>query len=109
MSTTETATVLIDRVRALAPMIRGHAARGEEDRRLPLPVFEGLVSAGLYNMSRPKAFGGLELDPITMFEVIEEIARHDAATAWNVQIANGGQVFVTWLSDEAASEIVASK
>jgi alkylation response protein AidB-like acyl-CoA dehydrogenase len=108
MSSTETVASLIDRVRALAPMIREYAAGGEEDRRLPLPVFEGLVSAGLYNMARPKAFGGLELDPITMFEVIEEIARHDAATAWNVQIATGGQVFVTWLSDEAASEIVAS-
>ena len=30
-------------------------------------------------MSRPKAFGGLEVDPVTMFRVVEEVARQDSA------------------------------
>jgi alkylation response protein AidB-like acyl-CoA dehydrogenase len=56
-------------------------------------------------MARPKAFGGLELDPLTMFAVIEEMARHDSAAAWNLQIANGGQVFLAWFPDDTASEV----
>src|SRR5262249_19713261 len=61
-----------------------------------------------YDMARPKAFGGLELDSLTMFDVIEAIARHDSAAAWNLQIAAGGQVFLAWFPDETASEVFES-
>src|SRR5262249_7533631 len=105
MATATTADSLLQSVNAIAPLLREHAAKAEEQRRLPRAVFDAMVAAGLYNMARPKAFGGLELDPLTMFDVIEEIARHDSAAAWNLQIANGGQVFAVWFPDETAEEI----
>src|SRR5262245_52506832 len=105
MSSIAMADSLLERVNQIAPLLREQSAEAERQRRLPRPVFEAMRNAGLYNMARPKAFGGLELDPLTMFEVIEAIARHDSAAAWNLQIATGGHAFPAWFSDETASEI----
>jgi indole-3-acetate monooxygenase len=75
---------------------------------LPRPIYEALIDSGLYNMARPRAFGGLELDPMMMFSVIEEVARHDSAAAWNLQIATGGHIFPAWFPDETVSEVLAA-
>jgi alkylation response protein AidB-like acyl-CoA dehydrogenase len=85
---------LLDRVQDMAPMLRAHAAEAEAQRRLSRPVVEAMLQAGLYNMARPKAFGGLELDPLTMFRVLEEVARHDNAAAWNMGMSVGGHLFL---------------
>ena len=66
MATNVTADSLLDRVKDIAPIIREHAAEAEEKRRLSRPVVDAMLQAGLYSMSSPKAFGGLELDPLTL-------------------------------------------
>jgi alkylation response protein AidB-like acyl-CoA dehydrogenase len=99
---------LLDRVRQIAPTIRQHAAEAEQQRQLARPVVEAMIAAGLYRMARPKAFGGLEMDPITIFRVVEEIARLDSAAAWNLQISVGSQFILAWLPDEGAAEILNS-
>jgi alkylation response protein AidB-like acyl-CoA dehydrogenase len=108
MATNVAADALLDRVKDIAPMIRAHAAEAEEKRRLSRPVVDAMLQAGLYNMARPKAFGGLEVDPITMFRVVEEVARHDGAAGWNLQLALGAHSFLAWLPDEGAAEIMHS-
>jgi alkylation response protein AidB-like acyl-CoA dehydrogenase len=50
----------------------------------------------------------LEVDPLTMFRVIEEVARHDSAAAWNLQLAVAADCFLAWLPDEGAAEIMHS-
>ena len=51
----------------VAPIIRRYAAEAEQQRRLSRPVVDAMIEAGFYRMARPRAFGGLELDPITIF------------------------------------------
>jgi alkylation response protein AidB-like acyl-CoA dehydrogenase len=106
MATHVTADALLDRVKDMAPMLRAHAAEAEEQRRLSRPVVDAMRQAGLYNMSHPKAFGGLEVDPLTMFRVVEEVARHDSAAAWNLNLSVGGNFLPAWLPDEGAAEIM---
>jgi alkylation response protein AidB-like acyl-CoA dehydrogenase len=79
MATDVTVASLLDRVKDIAPIIRAHAAEAEEKRRLSRPAVDAMLQAGLYSMSRPKAFGGLEVDPLTMFRVVEEVGRYDSA------------------------------
>jgi alkylation response protein AidB-like acyl-CoA dehydrogenase len=43
------------------------------------PVVEAMRKAGLYRMSHPQAIGGQELDPVSIFKVVEEVTRHDSA------------------------------
>jgi alkylation response protein AidB-like acyl-CoA dehydrogenase len=77
MATNVTVDALLDRVQDMAPILRAHSA--EAQRYLSRPVVDAMLQAGLYSMARPKAFGDLELDPITMFRVLEEVARQDNA------------------------------
>src|SRR5215470_6384402 len=97
---------LLDRVKDIAPIIREHAAEAEEKRRLSRPVVDAMLQAGLYSMSYPRTFGGLEVDPVTMFRVVEEVARHDSAAGWNLQLALDVDLCLSWLPDEGAAEIL---
>ena len=108
MATNVTADSLLDRVKKIAPIIREHAAEAEEQRRLSRPVVDAMRQAGLYSMAHPKAFGGLEVDPLTMFRVVEEVARYDSAAGWNLQLAVAANCFLAWLPDEGAAEIMHS-
>jgi alkylation response protein AidB-like acyl-CoA dehydrogenase len=82
---------VLEAARQLAPMVRENAEQIDADRELPKPVFRALADAGLYLMGVPRAVGGLEIDFPTYVQVIEEIAKADASTAWTVsQGANWG-------------------
>jgi alkylation response protein AidB-like acyl-CoA dehydrogenase len=109
MTTHATVDTLLYRVKQIAPIIGDHAAEAEEKRRLSRPVVDAMLEAGLYDMSRPRAFGGLEADPITMFRVIEEVARHDSAAGWNLQLSLGALPFLAWLPDEGVEEILSAQ
>jgi len=96
---------LLDRVREIAPIIREHAASAEQERRLARPVVDAMVKAGLFRLWTPKAFGGLEVDPMTAFRVFEEVSRLDSAAGWNLQLATGVVPNLAWFPDEGAAEI----
>jgi 3-hydroxy-9,10-secoandrosta-1,3,5(10)-triene-9,17-dione monooxygenase len=63
MAMNVTVDMLLDRVKDIAPILRAYAAEAEAQRRLARPVVDAMLQAGLYSMSHPKAFGGLEVDP----------------------------------------------
>lgn len=96
---------LLESVQAVAPTLAEHSAEAEANRRLPRPVVDAMRDAGLYRIWRPKAFGGLEADPITGCKVFTELARTDAAAAWNVHLSNAVEMFGPWFPDEGAKEI----
>ena len=95
---------LLDKVRLIDPTLRAYAAEAENSRRLPDAVFHAMRNEGLYNLFRPKAFGGFETDPVSAFRVFEEVARIESAAGWNLQLAAGGEMFGAWFPDEGAQE-----
>jgi len=97
---------LLATVREIEPIARRHAAEAERERCLSAPVVDALRAAGLYRMWRPKAFGGLEVDPMTAFRVIEELARIDSAVGWNVQASTVADAIGAWLPDAGAAEVL---
>jgi alkylation response protein AidB-like acyl-CoA dehydrogenase len=89
--------VLVGAARKLGPLLRENANQGERDRRLPAATVKGLTEAGFFRLCRPRELGGLEADPITVLNVVEEIARHDGSAAWcalNCSIASVLQSFL---------------
>jgi alkylation response protein AidB-like acyl-CoA dehydrogenase len=96
---------MLQKVQQLEPLLREHSLRAEREHRLPDAVGRALREAGLYRMWSPKSLGGLELDPMTTFRVLEEISRMDGAAGWNAQIQTATQPFGAWLSEEGAQEI----
>src|SRR5438309_5896405 len=83
----------LDAARKLAPQIRACADAIEAARELPRPLFEALADAGLFHLAVPRALGCPELDLPTYIQVIEELGKADASTAWTV---NQGAIFATY-------------
>jgi indole-3-acetate monooxygenase len=79
--------------RQLAPQIRACADDIEATRELPRPLFEALADAGLFHLALPRTLGCAELDLPTYIQVIEELGKADASTAWMV---NQGAIFATY-------------
>src|SRR5207249_1131012 len=92
MSATEAQSPL-DAAQKLAPQIRSCADEIEAARELPRPLFEALADAGLFHLALPRALGCPELDLPTYIQVIEELGKADASTAWTV---NQGAIFATY-------------
>lgn len=101
----EQVDVLLQRVHTIAPILREHAWAAEQNHRLSQESVAAMREAGLYAMFVPKALGGLELDPMSTFQILEEVSRIDAAAGWNLQLSVAIGVLGAWLPDEGAREI----
>lgn len=89
----------------LGPGLRQNADRGEQDRRLPTATAKALTEAGLFRLCRPHRLGGLEADPLSVLEVVEEIARHDGSAAWCALNCGIAGVLQSFLAQDGAREI----
>lgn len=96
---------LLERVQQLAPVIREYADCGEQERHLADPVVEVLWKAGLYRLLIPRALGGLQVDPLTYYHVLEALARVDGSTAWCVFISDSVSLSLAFLQAEAVEAI----
>jgi indole-3-acetate monooxygenase len=96
---------LLDAVHQIEPVIRAHTADAERERRLPDAVANAMYARGLHRLWRPRTFGGFEVDPITAFQVLEEVSRIDSAAGWNLQLATAFDAFGAWFPDDGAKEI----
>ncbi len=96
---------LLDAARRLAPLVRENADQIDAARELPGPVFHALADAGFYLMAVPRAVGGLETDFPTYVQVIEELGKADASTAWTVSQGANWSTYSARLSREVAREI----
>ena len=95
----------VARARALGPQISAAAEEIERIRELPRPLVQALAGQGLFRLLQPRVLGGAELTPMEFAEVMGEIARHDASTAWCVGQGNGCGVAAAFLAPEVAREI----
>jgi alkylation response protein AidB-like acyl-CoA dehydrogenase len=83
----------LDVVQKLVPQIRSYADEIEASRELPRSLFEVLADAGMFHMALPRSLGCLEIDLPTYIQVIEELGKADASTAW---VINQGGIFATF-------------
>lgn len=93
---------MLEAARALSPTIRSCADRIEANRELPRPLFEALADADLFKLGLPRSLGGVEIDLPTFVEVLEELGKADASTAW---LVNQCSIFATYaarMAPEAA-------
>jgi indole-3-acetate monooxygenase len=96
---------LLDAVRQIEPVIRMHAADAERERRLSDAATDAMRASGLYRLWKPRAFGGLEVHPVTAFQVIEAVSRIDSAARWNLQLSTDADAFGPWFTDDGAKDI----
>jgi len=96
---------LVQAAIAMKPLIRKHREEMEREQRMPKPVFEQLREAGFYKMTVPRSFGGLQLDPLTYFRVVERLAEAAGSVGWNLGNGGVGQLISLALPDDGVQEI----
>src|ERR1700741_492542 len=74
----------VARAKEMVPRLRERAAKAEAARELPPETMRELHESGIMRALQPKRWGGMELEYITYFDVVMELARGCASTAWNV-------------------------
>jgi alkylation response protein AidB-like acyl-CoA dehydrogenase len=96
---------LVERARALAPLIAREANEIERTRRLTEPVVSALIENGLYRGLLPQSLGGAEAPPEVFMQMLEEIAKADASTAWCLGQCSVCSMTAAYLDADVAREI----
>jgi alkylation response protein AidB-like acyl-CoA dehydrogenase len=100
-----TTEALLEAVARIEPVLREHAAEAEAKRRLSDAAAAAMKGAGLFRMWVPRAYGGLEVDPLTALPIFEEVARIDSAAGWNLALPAANSLFLAFLDEQAAAEV----
>jgi resorcinol 4-hydroxylase (FADH2) len=100
---------LLERVKALAPALRGRAVAAEQARRVSDETAAELRAAGLFRILQPRSFDGFERDYDVFIEVVMELAAACASTAWVFAIAAGQHGLVANFPREAQEEFWADR
>ena len=100
---------LVAQATALIPMLRKLAASAEKARRVPQESIEALSQAGIFRMTAPKAYGGVEADFQTQCDVLAEVARGCPSTSWVATIYSAMSWLVGTFPDRAQEEIFATR
>lgn len=93
------------RARRIAPVIAAEAGRIESGRALSAEVLEALHGEGLFRTLLPRAFRGEEVPPQTFVQMMIEIARVDASTAWCIGQGSGCSMAAAYVKPAVAETI----
>lgn len=88
--TSEADNQLIAAATALIPVLRSRSAETARLGKLPEATIADLQDARIFDMVRPRMYGGLQSSMRTTMDVIVALARGDGSAAWNVSILTNG-------------------
>ena len=97
--------VLVERARALAPLLESNALATETGRRVVEANIEAIRAAGLFKIMVPRRHGGLETDFRTQLEVTRELGKACGSTAWVTTLMNTCAFFGGLASAQAQEDI----
>ncbi|MGO2111858.1 MAG: acyl-CoA dehydrogenase family protein [Pseudoclavibacter sp.] len=96
---------MIARARSLRPRIRELQEHHAEIGTYSQEIHEAFVELRLYDILRPKRYGGLELGLETFFRVVTEIARADPGVGWSFELgASHAYQFSSFFPERAQEE-----
>jgi 3-hydroxy-9,10-secoandrosta-1,3,5(10)-triene-9,17-dione monooxygenase len=78
----DASAMVLERARALVPVLAARSAATEATRRVPDETIADFHRAGLFRVMQPARFGGLELDFRVFASITRELARGCGSSAW---------------------------
>jgi indole-3-acetate monooxygenase len=106
--TTQSAPSVEEMIAQVEPTLRQFASTGEAQRQLPREAVAVLRDAGFFDVWVPRAYSGLELDPLPALRLFEELGRIDGSTGWVVSNCSFIAYLCQILPDEGAAEVFAT-
>jgi alkylation response protein AidB-like acyl-CoA dehydrogenase len=99
------ATELIGRARELVSLLDRAGDRIERERCIPDDVLDALHEARLFRLLLPRSCDGEEVEPATLFQVVEAIAQGDASVAWCMGQGSGVSMTAAYVKPEVARTV----
>jgi len=96
---------LVERASKLVPLLAANAQRTEDERKVVEENIQALEDAGLFEIMRPKRYGGLETDFRTKMEVTRELARGCGSTSWASSLMNICSWFTALWGEQAQDDV----
>jgi 3-hydroxy-9,10-secoandrosta-1,3,5(10)-triene-9,17-dione monooxygenase len=93
--TAPSAAALIEAARALAPRFAERAARCEAERRVPEENIRALIEAGLFDVVKPRRYGGHQLGWDVFNETVLPVAAACGSTGWILGVVGGHPLVAT--------------
>ncbi len=98
---------VLQAARDLAPELSSRASEGEAAGTMAADLVARVRSSGLFRLALPRVLGGLELDPLTIVEVVEVLSHADGSAGWTTLIGNSTSFFA-WLEPSVAEALIGS-
>lgn len=93
---------ILRNARALGPQIELAADAIARERRLPDDLVAAMRAAGIFRIAFPRDWGGPEMDILAECALIEQLAYHDASTAWVAMICSDSGHYAMRIAPDAA-------
>ncbi len=93
---------LMEAVDSIRDTLADCADEAERTGFYPERGWRAMHDSGLFRMKAPAELGGLEADPVTQIEMIEEVSRVDSSAGWTFFVGAGTLAMISgWLQDAA--------
>ncbi|HZZ04919.1 acyl-CoA dehydrogenase family protein, partial [Paraburkholderia sp.] len=102
-------TGVVQRAQSLIPLLRSRHAETDSIAKVPSDIAEQLEAAGLFSMSLPRVYGGLQTSISTWKDAVTEIGRGDGGVAWAVTLINACNWMAAGLFPKSVTDEVFSK
>lgn len=100
-----TPDILVERMRALAPLVADHALEAERIRRPVDDVWAAIRKTGILYHFVPKKYGGLEFDLDTFIDAVLPVGEGCASTAWVTAFCMEHNWILGQFPEEAQDEV----
>ncbi|GJH01107.1 acyl-CoA dehydrogenase family protein [Paraburkholderia terrae] len=104
--TTTSESDLIRYATSLVPSLKSRTAEVDQLGRLPQATIDELSDGGLFALTTPRRYGGQQTSVRTFLEVVSELGRGDASTAWVAALLNVTTWAAAALFDEKTADDV---
>ena len=85
--------------------IRARVAEAEETRRIPTATVDQLKACGVFRALQPARYGGLEVDPMSFYEAVRDIASACGSTGWVASILGVHAWQLALFPDQAQADV----
>lgn len=101
----ETLASCLHRAGELVPVIKARAARTESERCVPEETIAELLDAGLFEVLKPRTFGGYELGVAALVEITTTLGAACGSTGWVYGVLAGHGWLMNLFPIEAQREV----
>lgn len=96
---------LVERARAMIPVLRERAARCVSERDVPAESIAEFRDAGFFRILQPKRWGGYEMSPNVFYDVQKLLAEGCMSTGWMFGVVGCHPYELALFHDEAQQEV----